>query len=211
MSETKFDKIKVGVVDLKSHNLFSIMQAVKNIGYKTSIISCPKELKKNDIVILPGVGSFKYAMKYLNKTGLRHELDNHTLHKKKLLFGICLGMQLLFSKSAEFGDTRGLNFLSGNVKKFKKDTVKVPHVGWNTIKNKNMKLFPEKLTKEKFYFIHSYYCVPRSNNEINTVTNYGKLKFCSSVIKDNIFGTQFHPEKSGIPGLKILKILKNLI
>lgn len=206
-----FSKIKIGVINLKSHNLFSILQAMKNIGYKTKIVENYKEIIKTDMIILPGVGSFKYAMNYLNKTGLKDELLKHTIIKRKSLFGICLGMQLLFTKSEEFGKTKGLNLFQGKVKKINTNNKKVPHIGWNNIKKKNRFFLPKKVFTKKFYFTHSFYCEPKNINDIHTETKYDNLIFCSSVIKENIIGTQFHPEKSGEAGLTILKEIKNIL
>lgn len=206
-----YNKINIGIIDLKSHNLFSILQAMKNIGYKIKIIEKYKDLKKIDSLVLPGVGSFKYAMNYLNKTGLKDEILNHSIIKKKSLFGICLGMQLLFSKSEEFGKTKGLNLINGEVKKIKVNKEKVPHIGWNDIKKKNKNFLPKRILKKKFYFTHSFYCKPKNKNEIHTETKYDNLIFCSSIIKENIIGTQFHPEKSGEAGLVIFKRLKEIL
>ena len=211
MSETSIKKIKLGIIDLKSHNLFSILQACKNIGYKSSVVNNYSNKLNFDIIILPGVGSFKYAMKYLRQFHLQKKLFEFTLSKNKLLLGICLGMQLLFEKSDEFGKTKGLELIAGNVKKFNKNKLIVPHVGWNNIFTINNFFLPSNVLNKKFYFTHSYYCQPKNKYEINTFTKYGNLKFCSSIKKNNIIGTQFHPEKSGEPGLKILKNISNLI
>ena len=156
MSDTSIKKIKLGIIDLKSHNLFSILQACKNIGYQSSVINNDSNKLNFDIIILPGVGSFKYAMKYLRLFRLQKKLFEFTLKKNKLLFGICLGMQLLFEKSDEFGKTKGLNLITGNVKKFNKNKLKVPHVGWNNIIGKNNFFLPSCVLKKKFYFTHSY-------------------------------------------------------
>ncbi len=208
---SEFNKINIGIIDLKSHNLFSILQVMKNIGYKIKLIENYKDFKKIDSIVLPGVGSFKYAMNFLNKTGLKDELLVHAVEKKKSLFGICLGMQLLFTESEEFGKTKGLNLINGNVKKIKVKKSKVPHIGWNDLKNNNNKFLPKEILNKKFYFTHSFYCKPKNEDEINTRTKYDNLTFCSSIIKENIIGTQFHPEKSGEAGLLIFKRLKEVL
>ena len=149
MSDYNFSKVKVGVIDLKSHNLFSILQAMKNIGYKTTVLNKPNQFKDKDIIILPGVGSFKYAMNFLKNSGLSDSIKEH-VQKKKTLFGICLGMQLLFSKSEEFGKTNGLNIFKGKVIKFNDKNLKIPHIGWNKIDKKNGIFLPKNLFKNKF-------------------------------------------------------------
>lgn len=210
MSGISFKKIRIGIIDLKSHNLFSILQACKNIGYKTSIITSSKSLKNYDVLILPGVGSFKHAMLYLKKTGLDKKIINFSKNNDKIIFGICLGMQLLFESSEEFGNTKGLKIIEGKVKKIKGKNAKVPHIGWNSlVGNKNFPFY-NTIKDKKFYFTHSYYCQPKNLKEIMTVTNHGKFSFCSSIKKDKIIGTQFHPEKSGKFGLNIIKKICNL-
>ena len=213
MSGFSIKKIKIGIIDLKSHNLFSIFQAVQNIGYKVSVINNFRQINKNDIIILPGVGSFKHAMNYLKSLRIDQELKEFNLKKNKSIFGICLGMQLLFSSSEEFGYSKGLNFIEGKVKKFKKNykKFKIPHVGWNNIKKINHNFIPKILLNEKYYFTHSFYCDPTNKKDIHTETYYAGKNFCSSIIKKQIIGTQFHPEKSGKSGLEIIKNLKNTI
>ena len=212
MSDIKFKKIKIGLIDLKSHNLFSIMQATKNVGYDVKVIDDYKEIAKKDIIIIPGVGSFKYAMKRLKYLSFDYELKKYISNRNKCLFGICLGMQLLFSSSEEFGFTKGLNFVDGKVKKLQNSKFfKVPHVGWNNIHILNNKFIPENVLRDKYYFTHSFYCSPKDKKVIHTNTSYSDKIFCSSLVKRNIIGTQFHPEKSGKSGLEIIKNLKNII
>jgi imidazole glycerol-phosphate synthase subunit HisH len=212
MSDIKFKKIKIGLIDLKSHNLFSIMQATKNVGYDVKVIDDYKEIAKKDIIIIPGVGSFKYAMKRLKYLSFDYELKKYISNRNKCLFGICLGMQLLFSSSEEFGFTKGLNFVDGKVKKLQNSKFfKVPHVGWNNINILNNKFIPENVLRDKYYFTHSFYCSPKDKKVIHTNTSYSDKIFCSSLVKRNIIGTQFHPEKSGKSGLEIIKNLKNII
>ncbi len=213
MSDTKYKSIKIGLIDLKSHNLFSILQATRNVGYNVKIIEHYKEILKKDVIIIPGVGSFKHAMNRFRNLGYDNTLKEYILNENKCLFGICLGMQLLFSSSEEFGFTKGLNFIEGEVKEFKKESkyLKVPHVGWNNIIKMNHKFIPKKYLKEKYYFTHSYYCVPNDKRDIHTITSYFGKKFCSSLVRRNIIGTQFHPEKSGKHGLEIIKNLKNIL
>lgn len=209
MSGYNYSKVKVGVIDLKSHNLFSILQAMKNIGYSVTVLCEANQFKNKDIIILPGVGSFKYAMNFLKKSGLSDSIKEHA-QKKKKLFGICLGMQLLFSESEEFGKTNGLNIFKGKVIKFDSKNLNVPHIGWNKIYKKNAIFLPKNLFKNKYYFTHSFYCKPQDDNDIHAETNYGKFRFCSCVVRKNVIGTQFHPEKSGKAGLEVLKQLINI-
>ena len=205
MSDYSFSKVKVGVIDLKSHNLFSILQAMKNIGYKTTVLNKANQFKDKDIIILPGVGSFKYAMNFLKNSGLSDSIKEH-VQKKKTLFGICLGMQLLFSKSEEFGKTNGLNIFKGKVIKFNDKNLKIPHIGWNKIDKKTEFFYP-KIYLKISSILPTLLLQPHNDNDIHAITHYGRFKFCSSVVKKNIVGTQFHPEKSGKAGLKILKQL----
>ncbi len=213
MSDISYKKIKIGIIDLKSHNLFSIFQATKNVGYNVSTINGHKEISKKDIIILPGVGSFKHAMKHLKSFSIDQELSKFVIEKNKCIFGICLGMQLLFSSSEEFGHSKGLNFVKGSVKKFKKNSknFKIPHIGWNNIKKINHNFIQKKNLNQKYYFTHSFYCEPKNKQDIHTKTFYAGKQFCSSVIHKKIIGTQFHPEKSGLAGLDIIKNLKNFI
>ena len=213
MLGTKYKNIRIGLIDLKSHNLFSILQATKNIGYNVKVIRNYKEILKKNIIIIPGVGSFKHAMKRLKYLGFDDQLKQFALNENKCLFGICLGMQLLFSSSEEFGYTKGLNLIEGKVKKFKKNSkhFKIPHIGWNSINKINHRFIPENVLKDKYYFTHSYYCSPKDKKVIHTNTSYFGKSFCSSMVKKNIIGTQFHPEKSGKSGLEIIKKLKNIL
>jgi len=152
-------------------------------------------------------------MKHLKDLGLDYELKNFILKKNKCLFGICLGMQLLFTSSEEFGFSRGLNLIKGTVKKIKAKSknIKIPHIGWNSIKKINHNFIPNNLLDHKYYFTHSFYCEPKNKEEIHTKTYYGGNYFCSSIISKKVVGTQFHPEKSGNAGLEIIKNLKNII
>ena len=213
MSGTKLKNIRIGLIDLKSHNLFSIMQATQNVGYNVKVIENYKEILKKDIIIIPGVGSFKHAMKRLRYLGFDDQLKKFTLNENKILFGICLGMQLLFSSSEEFGYTKGLSLIEGKVKKFKKNSqfFKIPHVGWNNLNKINHRFIPENILKDKYYFTHSFYCSPKDKKVIHTNTPYFGKNFCSSLVKRNIVGTQFHPEKSGKSGLEIIKKLKDFL
>ncbi len=208
MSEYK--KIRVNIVNLGFNNTFSIFQAFKSLGCKVQLID---EIDKNktDLLVLPGVGSFARGMKTLKEKNFNNYIQDYTANNNNKMLGICLGMQLFFSESCEFEKTNGLNLISGKVKKISNKANKVPHIGWNTIKsNKNNNFFGDN--DREFYFVHSYYCEPKNKKLILSETNLEKLNFCSSVMTDNLIGVQFHPEKSSIAGINLLKnILKYFI
>ncbi len=206
-----FKNIKVGIIDYKLNNLFSIYNALRKIGYKTNIIDLNvRNYKTYDLVVLPGVGSYSHAMDYIKKFNIDKKIYDFISKKESLLFGICLGMQLLFEESSEFKNTKGLGIISGFVENLKNDKkTPVPHIGWNNLINlRNNDL---RIKKKNFYFIHSLYCKPKDKKVILTETKYGKNNFCSSIYHKNIFATQFHPEKSGHNGIELLKQIKNMI
>ena len=204
----KTNKLRIGIIDLKINNIFSIFRATQVANFKCKIIDKKENYKKYDLIILPGVGSFKEAMKKIKKEDIDKKIYEFVEYNSKKLLGICLGMQLLFERSAEFGNTKGLNLLSGTVEKFKKKEVKiVPHMNWNKIHFKNLKneSVLKIFDKKDFYFVHSFYCKIKEKDNLLTYTNHKNLKFCSSVLHKNILGTQFHPEKSGKIGINFLK------
>ena len=207
-----YKKLKVGIINLNINNMFSIYQAFKEIGCNTKIISFNEKNYNYDILVLPGDGSFSNVIKIFKKNFIDKKNKDLKLKKSKILFGICLGMQLLFDNSYEFGNTKGLGIIKGSVKKIKKtNNIKVPHIGWNKLHLTNNKknFIKKKNNKKSFYFVHSYYCDPKMKENISAYTKNGKTKFCSAVQKDNVIATQFHPEKSGVIGLEFLRsILK---
>lgn len=207
-----FNKIKIGIINMNCNNLYSIFNSLQNIGYKTSIVKNSNNLKKFDIIVLPGVGSFKQAIKYLKINNFDKEILNFLEFKNRGILGICLGMQLLFESSEEFGITKGLGVLKGEVKKFQYNEDRIPHIGWNKIKFKNRTLTSDKeLNNKNFYFVHSLYCQPDNEESILSLTNYNNINFCSSLLKKNILATQFHPEKSGRYGIQFLKKIKKIL
>lgn len=204
-------KKKIGIIDLGINNLHSIKEACNSLGYKTNLVNLKKKKYDYDIVILPGIGSFKKAMQVIRKNYIEKKILKYLENKNRILVGICLGMQIFFSKSEEFGSTKGLNLIRGNVKKFNKKKMIVPHTGWNSINFiKKNNIIQKKLAKKMFYFTHSFYCEPENDKYILGYTKYFNFKFCSIIQKDNIFGMQFHPEKSGINGLEILRNLNKI-
>ena len=208
-----FTNIKVGIINSNIHNIHNIYRTCSEVGFKTSIINPSEKKLKYDLLILPGVGSFKSGMNYLNKYDFKEKIKNFLLNQNKVLFGICLGMQLLFEESEEFVNTEGLGLIEGKVIKLKKtNKFKVPHIGWNKIiiKKKN-KLISSHYKNKMFYFVHSYFCKPDNKEDILTYTNCGEYNFVSSILKKNVIATQFHPEKSGNQGINLIKDIKKYI
>ena len=196
----------VAIIDYNMGNLASVYNACKLIGVEADIVSDPSKVKNYNRVILPGVGAYKDAMEHLQKQGMKEAVIDFA-NSGKPIIGICLGMQLLFDSSEEFGQTQGLGLISGKVVPFDKSRMdmsehKVPHVGWNKVFNKPSKLFKD-LENPYLYFVHSFHIVTDDKYVIGT-THYG-YNFVSSVQKDNIYGFQPHPEKSHDNGIKILK------
>ncbi len=214
-------KKNVIIIDYQLGNLFSVKQACDTVGLDAKISSDREEILHADALILPGVGAFIEAMNNLKKFGL----DTAIQEKVKggtPIFGICLGQQLLFTESEEFGAGKGLDLISGVIKrfpeKFEDRRIKVPHIAWNTIYKSvqewNTSSLSELVEKDFMYFIHSYYVKPNDDSCILTKTNYDGIEFCSSILKNNIFATQFHPEKSAAKGISIYKnwaLINNLL
>jgi len=205
-----FEK-KIVIIDYNLGNLFSVNQALTNIGLNVTISSDVTQINNADAVVLPGVGAFGDAMKNLNNMNLVSPIKN-SIESGKPFLGICLGFQLLFNESEEFGFTKGLGILKGKVKRFncvnlEGNNIKVPQIGWNRIEKctgaiwDNTPLMDIK-EGEFMYFIHSFYVVPEENYCLSQ-TIYEGLTYVSSIKKDNMFACQFHPEKSAKEGLKI--------
>jgi len=197
----------IGIVNYNIGNIGSVSNILNKLGLNSIIINSVDDFKKINTLILPGVGSFDYGISNLKELDFINPLRKHAIIDKKLTIGICLGMQLLMSSSEE-GKEKGLNFIDGEVLKFKfSNNIKVPHMGWNYVESDDL-LFSNKFNEKRFYFVHSYY-VPINNFTLSKTT-YGNIKFSSSIKKDNIYGFQFHPEKSHKYGMEMLsKILKN--
>ncbi|WP_455949327.1 imidazole glycerol phosphate synthase subunit HisH [Helicobacter pullorum] len=196
----------LGIVDYNIGNLASVQNAILKVGESAKIESDPSKLKDYDKIILPGVGAFGDAMEHLQKSGMQEAILDF-VKSGKFLLGICLGMQLLFQKSYEFGEHSGLGLLEGEIIHFEKATLKkgekIPHMGWNLVKKvKNSALLEGLEDSFYLYFVHSYY-LGESKNALG-MSHYG-IDFVSIVQKENIFGIQPHPEKSHNVGLKILK------
>ncbi len=206
-------KIKVGIINLEINNIHSISKAYQLIGCKVKIISKKESLLSYNIIVLPGVGSFKSGMKKLKDMKIINEIKEFLNNdSNNILIGICLGMQLLFEESLEFGHTKGLGLLKGKVLPFSKTKLKiVPHMNWNNILIKKRTKLLDKFSGKSFYFVHSYYCQPLDIKQNIFETNYNGQKFCSGIKKDNIIGLQFHPEKSGSNGIDLLKTINRLV
>ncbi|OCR06531.1 imidazole glycerol phosphate synthase, glutamine amidotransferase subunit [Helicobacter pullorum] len=196
----------LGIVDYNIGNLASVQNAILKVGESAKIENDPSKLKDYDKIILPGVGAFGDAMEHLQKSGMQEAILDF-VKSGKFLLGICLGMQLLFQKSYEFGEHSGLGLLEGEIIHFEKAALKkgekIPHMGWNLVKKvKNSALLEGLEDSFYLYFVHSYY-LGESKNALG-MSHYG-IDFVSIVQKENIFGIQPHPEKSHNVGLKILK------
>lgn len=198
------------IVDYGMGNLGSIENMFKRVGVNAIVSSDFSEIRKADKLLLPGVGSFDRAMEAINKQGLRSILDEKALEEKVPVLGVCLGMQILTNGSAE-GKQRGLGWIPGEAHKFNvNDGLKIPHMGWNvTMPVQNSPLTQGLDDNSRFYFVHSY-CV-QTENPAHCIlkTKYGQ-DFASGIQKDNIFGVQFHPEKSHKFGMQILKNFASL-
>jgi imidazole glycerol-phosphate synthase subunit HisH len=202
---------KILIIDYKLGNLFSVNQALSNIGLNSLITSNIAEIDTADAIVLPGVGAFTDAMKNLKESGLISPIKKFITTGKPFL-GVCLGLQLLFSESEEFGLTRGLGIIKGKVKRFyntnaEGETRKVPQIAWNHIKKLNGVTWnntPLRDIKEGefMYFVHSFYVEPDEPVGLS-ITDYDGQIYISSILKNNIFACQFHPEKSAGEGLKI--------
>lgn len=193
----------IAIIDFQMGNLRSVQKGLKKLGFEAIITDKIEMIKRAQGLILPGVGAFKDAIATLKEKKIDLIIKEAAAEKKKVL-GICLGMQLFFSFSEEEGIHQGLDLIKGRVVKFP-STVKIPQIGWNEIKiKKKSPLLKNIPDSSRFYFVHSYYVRPEEEEIEISMTEYG-VNFASTIAKDNIYGVQFHPEKSSQIGLKILK------
>ena len=202
--------MNITIVDYKSGNISSVINSFKEVAQdkiKIDVTSDLKKIKSSDKVVLPGQGSFKSCIDSLNKIdGLVETLNEFVIHNKKLILGICVGFQMFADIGYEETETKGLGWISGKVKKIdnKDGKYKLPHIGWNEINIvKDSKILKDIKNKSHMYFVHSYEFMPYDKNTVSTIIDYS-TKIVSSVEKDNLFGTQFHPEKSDKLGLKLI-------
>ena len=195
----------IAIIDYGMGNIHSVRKALELYGAKIKVTNDPEEIASCKKIVLPGVGAFGDAIAELDKQGLSALIKNEVKNKKPFL-GICLGMQLLFEKSEEAPKCKGLGIIKGEVKKFSGKDLKVPHMGWNELKRKaqGCPLLEDIPDSSFVYFCHSYYPQPKDENVVAAVTGYG-IDFASVVWQDNVYGAQFHPEKSQSVGLKIME------
>ena len=216
MSEAKLD---VAIIDYSMSNLYSVQAACTKVGLGSKITSESALILNAKAAILPGVGAFGEAAEKIRQLGL-DEVIREFIGTGKPFVGICLGMQLLFSESEEFGQHKGLDIVQGRVRKLVLEQecnkkYPVPHIGWNRIEKIGTgwkgNFLEGNMDQDFMYFVHSFYAVPTENSVSIAQTTYGPTTFCSAISIDNVFATQFHPEKSGFIGLKVYERLKQLI
>lgn len=195
----------IAIIDYGAGNLQSVKKALDFIGAESVITDDPEAINSCDKILLPGVGSFGDAMASMRAKNLVETVKQNALSGKAFL-GICLGLQLLFEESEESPGVKGLGIFKGKIRKFPADMgLKIPHIGWNSLEIKqNDTIFKGIPENSYVYFVHSYYLEAEEPDTVATVTNYG-IDFHSAVGRNNIFATQFHPEKSGDVGLQILR------
>ena len=208
--------MNVSIVDYKSGNISSVINSFKEVAknkVNIEVTSDLNKIKSSDKIVLPGQGSFKSCVDALNKiNGLTDELNEFVMNSKKPLLGICVGLQMFADIGYEEIKTKGLGWIPGKVSKIDNQNgkYKLPHIGWNQINIvKNSKIFKDIENNSHMYFVHSYEFIPEDKNLISATTDYSSNIVCS-VEKENIFGTQFHPEKSDKIGLKIIDNFINL-
>jgi glutamine amidotransferase len=204
--------IKIAIIDYGFGNIKSVINALNHCGADPQVIQEPSKLSNYGGAILPGVGAFAPAAEFLKKKGFDEAVFSY-VEQGKTLYGTCLGFQLLFTESFENGHFLGLNLIKGKVKRFIPQTqasgkkLKIPHIGWNNVSFSKTegakKMFEGISDNESFYFVHSYHVVLEDEKYAAGWTDYGS-KFCSAIAFDNIWGSQFHPEKSGVCGLKAM-------
>jgi glutamine amidotransferase len=202
---------KISVIDYGIGNISNVLAAIDHCGGDGKVITTYNEIEESDYLVLPGVGAFKYAMEQLISKNMVEAIKDHILGEKPFL-GICLGMQLMLEKSYEFGEIDGLGIIKGNVisiksKQLDASNFKIPHIGWNKlIQNKNVNsIYSGLLDKKYMYFVHSYYANCDDQNNIIASTDYNEILMPAMIRHNNSYGCQFHPEKSGLNGLNIIK------
>lgn len=201
----------ITIIDYEMGNLRSVEKAFEKLGFEVRVSNNPADLLTTDKVVLPGVGAFKDCINNLRAGGFVEPLLQHVESGKPLL-GICVGMQMLFDESEEFGRHEGLGLIPGKVLRFPAGMVeggerlKVPHMGWNSLQlKKPAPILQDTADGSYVYFVHSYYCAADNPDDVAASCRYGDVEFCAAVWRDNLMATQFHPEKSQDIGLQIFK------
>lgn len=200
----------IAIIDYGMGNLRSVQKGFEKVGFEAVVTSDPRVVLEADRVVLPGVGAFRDCMRNLEEGGFVEPILK-VIREGRPFLGICLGLQLLFTESEEFGIHKGLDVIKGRVIRFPEgmteggEKLAVPHMGWNQLNFKrSLPVFSGLEEGTNVYFVHSYYVKPDDDSVVAATTNYG-LDFCSSIVCDNLVATQFHPEKSQYSGLRILK------
>lgn len=196
----------IGIISYGMGNIGSIWHALEYLGHDAMIAKTPSEISVADRLILPGVGAFPAAMRRLNDLGFTDMLHEHTLIKQKLTLGICLGMQLLADRGTEFSECDGLGWIPGHVRPIPRPTpeLRLPHIGWNEVNIKEQSgLFAGIDGDTSYYFVHSFQFISSNSDYVTATTCYGS-SVTAAVARENIYGTQFHPEKSQRVGLSVL-------
>jgi glutamine amidotransferase len=213
LSDVKFIiDAMIAIIDYGMGNLRSVEKGFLKVGAEVKVTNRAADISDAHAVVLPGVGAFRDCMQELEKLDLVNALAD-AIKEGKPYLGICLGLQVLFSESVEFGTCKGLDILKGRVVRFELDDpdLKIPQMGWNQLNIKQTSpLFKDIPDKSYFYFVHSYYVAPEDDSIVATTTDYG-VEFTSAVCRDNIYAVQFHPEKSQNLGLQLLKNFSDIV
>jgi len=201
----------IGLIDYGMGNLHSVAKALEKVGGEVALVKQADAIEQYDKIVLPGVGAFRDCMATLKDTGMADAIKD-TVAKGTPFLGICLGMQVLMTRSYEFGIHAGLNLIEGEVKPFPEDHVqrgfKIPHMGWNDVVLPQGTPHPVLQGIEQgdqVYYVHSYYCAPRNPDDLLAACSYGDFPFASVIGRDNVLGMQFHPEKSQKVGMTLLQ------
>jgi glutamine amidotransferase len=200
----------IGIIDIQMGNINSVAKALRYLDKQFIVVNESDDLEGCTKIIFPGVGSFHAASKKLETSGLKTSLREHVLVQKKPFLGICLGMQLIAKSSEENGFSLGLNLIDAEIHKIPiSKNIKIPHIGWNNVEHDSSGIFRDTTPNADFYFVHSYHMVLKEENIKFFYTDHGE-KIIAYVEKNNIYGTQFHPEKSQKDGLNLLKNFSEL-